>query len=73
MILSKLHILYEFQCTKVFLIFIANRHVVYIEWTALFFKPYGHIVTVPFAEGIDDATYNWFYLWWMAGEHIAAD
>ena len=73
MVLCKLHILYEFQCTKIFLIFVANRHVVYIEWTALFFKPYGHIIAVPFTEGIDDAAHNWFYLWWMAGEHIATD
>ena len=39
----------------------------------LVFKPYSHIIAVPFTEGVDDATYNWFYLRWMAGEHIATD
>ena len=73
MVLSKLHVLYEFQCAKVFLIFVANRHVVYIEWTTLFFKPYGHIIAVPFTEGIDDTAHDRFYLRWMTGEYIATD
>ena len=73
MIFCKLHVLYEFQCTNIVIVLVTNSHVINIERTTLFFKPYSYIVAITFTEGINDTTYDWLYLWRMAGIHIATN